>query len=315
MTTLRFLNFTALALIAVCVTHPAKSQEMTQGPAISLNAQSMKEAAQSAKTRLEPLKNLRARAAETEILRTGFVMHGSAMSHGLSDEERRAFTFAFGPMDRTNAAQLSWFMASAVTAVSSESLSALYSPLSQTWLIIKWSNASGAAKVSEVYLAPNAVVSGDPDQAVPNEASIEETVVKTYAQAMKNIRLLGDPKEEDRLLRSLADNRVLNRQKAYAAMTPALASAAIWYQDPAKAKSWRANLINLAQGPARRLPQKVRETMMPVATYATESGEILVLVSSQYPDYLLMQDLSDAMNKSHVIDLRSVKISSSSTKE
>ncbi len=238
------------------------------------------------------IKAARTLFAETETLRAAFVINPTRAFVALPRNERDVLQRAADPSTERRMLALQWFMRGGIAKASiidNALLSAIYHPVAQVWLLIRWDRAGGRWRVADAAFAPAssfAATATDSPTDIPG----------SYRQATSDFAQLTEDLAVPTIFASRIGDRAGARAAAFERIDAAMATLGRFYGDASQARALAGLETALEDSNAAWvsaaliLPQPARATLAPVAATRTANGVSVWLSSPFAPATLIAAD-------------------------
>ncbi|HEY2710184.1 MAG TPA: hypothetical protein VGI95_19250 [Caulobacteraceae bacterium] len=240
--------------------------------------------------------------ASAEALQAGLATMPAATFAARTELERRAIAGAMGPGDAARGLRLSWFMRAAGVRIAGPGLAepavGFYNPLSDAWLLTRWSRLDGAWRVVAARWTPAAALRG-PDQASSwtersgpwGDALAAEARAAASGFEARSVMITSPS--------PLASGAETSASDVYGRIDAAQAGLTVWAHDPAHRAAAEALLTAIQTGDAAKrdypggngrlssVPEADRNTLLPVAALQEPDGSALLLASPHAPQLIV----------------------------
>ena len=272
-------------ILALALAAPAQAQDTKGFTAGDLSA------AARAGRPSPALADMREFAAQTEVVRAGFVLDPAGAWGLLSPSEARTLHVAFGPQRPTGDDAIQWFMRGAEASAGNGDMTGLYNPLADVWLVLRWDRIGGRPRIADAVFLPGSAVNGGGGQTwTQSPGPYADALARNAAVAHIAFALLDSGPFFD----AFASVKTPASDQAYQSVTAWMGSLRPWGEDKARLKQWQALHRDLAEGKTggtvAALPPKVRATLVPMGAITSADGPALLLVSPLAPQMVVAAD-------------------------
>ncbi len=232
-------------------------------------------------------------AAQTEVVRAGFVLDPAGAWGLLSPSEARTLHAAFGPQRAYGDDAIQWFMRGAQASAGNGDMTGLYNPLADVWLVLRWDRIGGRPRIADAVFLPGSAVNGGGGQTwTQSPGPYADALARNASVARVAFALLDSGPFFDAFApaRATAGDQACQSVKAW------MGSLRPWGEAKAHLKQWQALHKDLATGrtggTVAALPPRVRATLVPMGAITSADGPALLLVSPLAPQMVVAADYS-----------------------
>lgn len=235
-------------------------------------------------------------AARTEILRAVLATNMPNAKHRISPDELRVLTTAMGAPTQSRDVAVSWLMRSGMTTVADGEISGIYSPLADSWLVLRWAQIGGSQRLIDAALVRG--TSLRPADTQPDwrtsEAPFAAALLQAKLQAMDSFAALPRALGAPRLFALLGAMRNIERAAVFERSGEMLGGISAWSRNNRSSLAAVDRLIRKRPDTAMlALPERVRKDLGPMAVIASPQGTLLVLQSPVYPAKTVIATFAD----------------------
>lgn len=250
-------------------------------------------------------------AAATATIRAAFVLNPATADTLLSRDERMVLERALGMDDGDQAVRIAWLMRASAVRVGlspSADVTALYNPVADAFLLLRWARASGEWRIVAAALTPSARLLPQADAAdwTVQQGEFLTALARTHNRALNQFALLTKTYSATDLFLALLPHRATDQAQVYGRIDTWLGTLIGWRGDAAQLSAWQALHKSIVEGResgflvadraqvlnVTGLPVAIRGSLTPVAAIAHDAGSSLLLVSPLFPELLIAADFA-----------------------